>query len=233
MLTTGEAVNSVAFSPDGKYILAGSNDKMAWLWLTETGAEVRQFPAIERIWRAVFSADGKLIATASFDGGQLWNVATGQELLKFGSGLKNSVMFSPDGKHILSGDRENVARLWDITTGQEVRQFIGHTNIVWTAAFSPDGKYVATASADGTARLWDTQTGQELRRFVGHTAGVENVVFSPDGKYILTGSDDGTAMLWDVDYHTTMDYLCSVLLRDFTDDERAQYGITDNAPTCP
>jgi WD40 repeat protein len=77
------------------------------------------------------------------------------------------------------------------------------------------------------------ETGQELRRFIGHTAGVENVAFSLDGKHILTGSDDGTAMLWDVDYHTTMNDLCSVLLRDLTDDERAQYGIKDNSPTCP
>ena len=38
-------------------------------------------------------------------------------------------------------------------------------------------------------------------------------------------------MIWDVDYHATMDYLCSVLLRDFTDNERAQYGITDDAPS--
>jgi len=36
-----------------------------------------------------------------------------------------------------------------------------------------------------------------------------------------------------VDYHTTMEYLCSRLLRDFTEEERAQYGITDDAPTCP
>jgi WD40 repeat protein len=81
--------------------------------------------------------------------------------------------------------------------------------------------------------LWDVQTGQELRRFAGHTAGVEDAVFSPDGKYILTGSDDKTARLWDVDYHTTMQYLCSRLLRDLTPDERAQYGITDTTPTCP
>ena len=50
---------------------------------------------------------------------------------------------------------------------------------------------------------------------------------------IATVSDDGTARLWDVDYHDTIRYLCSRLLRDFTDDERAQYGITDKEPTCP
>lgn len=77
------------------------------------------------------------------------------------------------------------------------------------------------------------RTGQELRRFIGHSAGVENVVFSPEGKYLLTGSGDGTAMLWDVDYHTTIQYLCSVLRRDFTDEERAQYNIMDKTPTCP
>jgi len=36
-----------------------------------------------------------------------------------------------------------------------------------------------------------------------------------------------------VDYHATIQYICSCLLLDFTDEERAQYGITDNSPTCP
>ena len=91
---------------------------------------------------------------------------------------------------------------------------------------------IATASADNTARLWDVQTGQELRR-LQHTVMVNSIRFSPDGKYVLTGSNDNMARLWDVDYHTTMQYLCSRLLRDFSDDERAQYGITDTTPTCP
>jgi WD40 repeat protein len=144
-----------------------------------------------------------------------------------------SVVFSPDSKTIVTGNNDGIARLWDVETGSEIRKFVGHSDRIWTVTFSPDGKYIATANSDSTVRLWDTHTGKELRRFVGHTAGVENVVFSPDGKYILTGSDDGTARLWDVDYHTTMDHLCSRLLRDFTDEERAQYGITDTTPTCP
>jgi len=94
-------------------------------------------------------------------------------------------------------------------------------------------KYIQPSAADNTARLWDVQTGTELRRYIGHTAAVEWAVFAPDGKYVATASDDGIARMWDVDYHDTMSYLCSCLLRDFTDDERAQYDITDKTPTCP
>jgi WD40 repeat protein/class 3 adenylate cyclase len=231
-------VNGVSFSPDGKYVVAATYRTGTWLWETETGKVVRRFNSDAILNRVAFSPDGKYIATASGEGdgtARLLDISTGEVVRSFSgaSGGMNSVAFSPDGKYILTGDSDNIARLWDVQIGKEVRKFIGHTDLIWTATFSPDGKYIATASNDSTARLWDTQTGEELRRFIGHTAGVENVAFSPNGKYILTGSDDGTARLWDVDYHDTVRYLCSVLLRDFTDDERAQYGIADDAPTCP
>ena len=93
--------------------------------------------------------------------------------------------------------------------------------------FGKDGSAILT----GCTRT--VETGKELRHMAGHTAGVENVIFSPDGKFIASVSDDGTARPWDVDYHDTMDYLCSRLLRDFTEAERAQYGIPDDKPTCP
>jgi hypothetical protein len=49
----------------------------------------------------------------------------------------------------------------------------------------------------------------------------------------LTASDDNTARLWFTDYHDTLSYVCSLLNRDLTAEERAQYSILDDEPTCP
>jgi len=233
------SVEDVRFSPDGEYLLTAGGDGVR-LWVAKTGEEIRQFGEIQSVLRATFSSDGNFVltgASGSEDGkARLWDASTGKLIREYESalGLMSSVDISPDMKYILGdGTYGNIVHLWDLETGKELRQLVGHTALTYTAVFSPDGKYIATASVDNTARLWDVQTGEELRRFIGHTAAVENVAFSPDSRHILTGSDDGTAMLWDVDYHTTIDYLCSVLLRDFTEEERAQYNIMDQSPTCP
>jgi WD40 repeat protein len=123
--------------------------------------------------------------------------------------------------------------LWDVKTGNELRQYVGHTAGIDSVTFSHDGKYILSTSDDSTARLWDAATGMELRRFLGHVGWVSGGAFSPDDKYVLTGANDGVARLWFFDLHDEIQYICSRLTRDFTDDERKQYEIKDNTPTCP
>jgi WD40 repeat protein len=72
-----------------------------------------------------------------------------------------------------------------------------------------------------------------VRRFVGHTAAIRTLTISPDGQYVATASEDGTVRVWQTDYQTAVRYLCARVPRDFTAQERAQYGIPDEAPTCP
>ena len=193
------SVTSVAYSPDGKFILTGGYDETARLWDAATGKELRRFEAYFGAVNSVaYSPDGNTILTGSADA-RLWDAATGEELRRFpGYFGVSSVAYSPDGKFILTGNfGDSTARQWDAATGKELRRFEGHLARVFSVEYSPDGKSILTGSADKTARIWDASTGKELRRFEGHSNSVNSVAYSLDGKSILTGSADKTARIWD------------------------------------
>ncbi|MEG4859176.1 NACHT domain-containing protein [Microcoleus sp. K1-B6] len=113
-------------------------------------------------------------------------------------GRVRSVIFSPDGKLLATGDSDGVVRLWEASTGREILTCKGHTNVVESVAFSPDGEILASASYDKIIKLWDVQTGECLKVWQGHTESVMSVTFNPDGNILASGSFDRTIRLWDI-----------------------------------
>jgi len=228
-------VTNVAFAPNGKYI-ATFGDKV-FLWDPLTGKRVREFAAqVGGAGWASFSPDSRYLLTVWNDKARIWEVETGKQiqLIKQPEGEEVwCVAFSPDGKYALTGDINGLIRLWDVETGNELREYVGHAGLIESITFSHDGKYILSTSDDSTARLWDVATGMELRRFVGDIGSLSGGAFSPDDKYVLTGASDGIARMWFVDLQDEIQYLCSRLTRNFTDEERKAYNITDNTPTCP
>jgi serine/threonine protein kinase/tetratricopeptide (TPR) repeat protein/DNA-binding beta-propeller fold protein YncE len=193
-------VLTVAFSPDGRRVLANGESGCLHLYDVATGQEVHRFarPAHD-VLAVAFSPDGRRALSGGGDKTmRLWDVSTARELRCFEGhgGSIVSVAFSPDGSKALSAGIDKSVRLWDVETGKEVRQFRGHPAEVLHAVFSPNGRRVLSGSWDGTVWLWDTATGNGIRRFTGDH--VTAVAFSPEGERAAVADEHGLR-LWDLE----------------------------------
>ncbi len=128
-------VDSVAFSPDGGFVLSGGGMiglSELILWDVATGQQLRSFKGHNAQVEAVaFSPDGKYALSGGDDKTvRLWDVASGQELRSFEGheGTVDSVMFFADGKRILTGAKDGTIRLWDTGSGQEIALMTADTN---------------------------------------------------------------------------------------------------------
>ena len=92
------------------------------------------------------------------------------------------IAISPDGKQLVSGEKDGLIRIWDIATGKELFALGGHTAAVNSVAFSPDGSYLASASDDFSVRVWGTNDGALLQTLNQHVQPVRAVAFSPMGR---------------------------------------------------
>src|SRR5262249_19218868 len=87
-----------------------------------------------------------------------WDVATGKQLavLKHADAGIWNMAFSPDGTKLVTGGKEDAARLWDVKTGRELATWHGHAGWVLSAKFSRGGHWVLTEDQNGHCRLWPT-----------------------------------------------------------------------------
>jgi WD40 repeat protein len=201
----GEAVHSVAFSPDGGLLASGYNDGNIRIWNRLNG-QCTVLQGHASIVRSVsFSPDGKFLASGSDDRTiRLWKLADSSYMVFEGhTDCVMSVAFSPDGSTIASGSDDGSVRLWDVSEGRCTKTLRAiRMQGVWSAAWSPDGATIAVADRSGLIFLCDISNEQNTIRapiFIdGHEGIVTTVAYSPDGRYLASGSFDRTVKLWNV-----------------------------------
>ena len=115
------------------------------------------------------------------------------------TGSVRSLNFSFDGALLVSGSRDETAKLWDLQTGGVIKTFCGHTGYVLSVSISPDSTTLASGSWDKSIRLWGVWTGECFCIIDGHNDWVTSVCFSPTNSQLLVSSfDDDTVKQWDI-----------------------------------
>ena len=163
----------------------------------------------------VYSSDGKMLATAGFDGAvHLWDMIEAKEVatLKGANSTIRAVAFSSDGKALACVNDTGDAKIWDVATGTLTKSLPGLSEPMREArgklsaiAFAPDGELLAIAGQAqfkaGTlgyiyeVRILEVQSGQSRWSHMGRGEGAMSLAFSPDGE-VLASAGWRSVKLW-------------------------------------
>jgi WD40 repeat protein len=199
-------VNSLAFGPDGRRLVSGSDDKTVRVWDTSwqpmRGHE-------DSVGNAEFSRDGRRITSGSKDNTmRMWDTATGRPIgppMRIDDRDVDSVYPIGQDRLVSVNSDNTVIRLWNARTGKPIGEPVHlPPNILdlRTIAWSDGGDRIAITLALNTVQVWDVETMRESAEPLTHEKMVSTIGFSRDGEVMATGNTDGsfgTIQLWDAD----------------------------------
>lgn len=206
-------VGQALLSPDGKVLAAGGGHNAGGelkLWDVATGKQIVSLPGYTNTLESLsFSADGKRLASGSYDVVQVWDVNAHKQLISFkvhGPGA-SAVALNRDGTRVAAVCWDQ-AHLWEVASGKELASFRHYVPVSgWLgAAFSKD---LATLAAHNYQEidLWDTATAKEKATLSEHRGEVGCIVWTADDKTLIASSTrhygrdiklKGDLKLWDV-----------------------------------
>jgi WD40 repeat protein len=217
-------ITALAFTPDGKKVVAGGHHELT-VWDVASGKlEKRVATRAERAYGMVFLPDGKLAVAGGRPGQEgdvriydmgastpkmagtvtvLDGVHDKTVLVKELVETDDSVLcvaLSPDGKKLAAGGCDRLVRVWDLGAGYANARLLqsieNHADWVFAVAFTPDGKHLVTGSRDKTAKVWDLTAKELVLTFPDHQNAVYAVAITQDGKTGISAGEDNNIRYW-------------------------------------
>jgi len=203
---TSDMIFSLSFCPDGQQLASGDAGGNVKVWAVETGQQVMATRCSDQwgILVVKFSVNGKQIAFSAWNrefGVLDRNTGEMSFLIHDPYHMGPVLSFSPDGKWLLSGERnENALHVSNAENGELHKRILtGDETRIRAAIFAPDGKSVFSGNRKGAIQKWDIDSGKEVLSVRGHGGGILTLACHPGGEILASGGIDGLIKLWDID----------------------------------
>lgn len=228
----GRYVTSVRLA--GQTVISGGYDGRLIWWDLEGGRETRNFEAHTRwIRQLAVSPDGTKLASVGDDMVcRLWNIASGERLRELRGHAERTPQgfvsmlyccaFSPDGRHLATGDRVGHVKIWEVANGREVGTVEAPALYTWDGvqrirsiggvralAFSPDGTHLAVGGVgqignvdalQGPSRVevFNWSRRERLFEFTGPNGIVNRLVYQPQSEWLcaIGGGSSGLVLFY-------------------------------------
>lgn len=152
-------VNFAAFSPDGRYLVAGGEERIAWLWDMKERKLLATLPCRGKGMRVVaFSLDGQVLALTAGRTIEVWGLEPlkRQRILRGHTARVWGIAFTPAGL-LLSAASDGLVRLWNPATRKELACYDWQIGRINNLAVGSDGMTAAAGSVAGTIVVWDLE----------------------------------------------------------------------------
>lgn len=197
-LLHSNSVLSLAITPDSSTLISGGLDGIR-VWNLKNQRPVYTLAQVGNpSYALAVHKNGYILASGDNEGTvQFWNLKTGKFISEFYPHEEKitGLLFTPDGKQVITTSDEKNIKVWDISTGKLVKELIGHQDNIREIALSPDGQTLASAGKDGV-RIWHLPTETLLVNIPSLNDWVESLAFSPDGTMLAMGLFNNEIQVW-------------------------------------
>lgn len=187
-------IGALGWSPNGRYLASGGDDKTVRFWNVADGRCLRAFalpgPATSLAW----SPGGDRLIVVCESSLNVLEIAQGTFRPVAVAGVQ-AVDWAPDGTRFLAAVGQSI-RVYDAATLTEERSLTTSELPLGTAAWSPDGKQIAAAYDGRLVRIWDVDSCRLVKQIDGKAGEIAAVAWSPQGDRLAT--QGSVLAVWDV-----------------------------------